>query len=67
MTTIDATTLRLALINYRQRVMQLANEFPETFGTRSNSVIAELDDALLCIGGNITTVNIQPATCNPNV
>jgi len=65
MTTIDATILRLALIDYRQRVLQLAKQFPETFAERS-TVVKQLDDALLSIEGNVATVHIQPATCNPN-
>jgi hypothetical protein len=66
MTTIDASILRLALINYRQRVLALAKDFPDTFAEPSEDTIRQLDDALLCIEGNITTVNINPATCNPN-
>jgi len=66
MTTIDASILRLALVDYRQRVLALAKDFPNTFADRSQDTIRQLDDALLCIEGNITTVNINPATCNPN-
>lgn len=66
MTTIDASILRLALIAYRERVLSLATEFPETFAEHADSSLRQLDEALLCIEGNITTVNIQPATCNPN-
>jgi hypothetical protein len=66
MTTINASTLRLALIDYRQRVLKLAEQFPQTFGEQSSKVLAELDAALLSIEGNITAVNIQPATCNLN-
>jgi len=65
MTTIDASILRLALINYRQRVLALAKDFPATFEEPSADTIRQLDDALLCLEGNITTVNIQPATCGP--
>lgn len=66
MSTIDATVLRLALIDYRQRVLKLSKDFPETFGEHSIGVIKQLDEVLYSIEGNIQTVNIEPATCNPN-
>jgi len=47
-------------------VLQLAKQFPETFSERSTNVVKQLDDALLSIEGNVATVHIQPATCNPN-
>jgi hypothetical protein len=65
MTTIDATTIRIALIDYRTALLQLFNGYPHVYTTLGDK-IKQIDDALLSIEGNITTVQIIPNTCNPN-
>jgi hypothetical protein len=63
---LQASTLRTALIDYRAELYKLINLYPELFKD-NDQVIKEIDDILVSIEGNITTVDINPATCNPNV
>lgn len=65
MSTLNATTLRMALIDYREVLLRMLNKHPDTFDS-NNETINEIDRVLLSIEGNITTVNVTPATCNPN-
>ena len=65
MSTLDASTVRIALIDYRAALLQLSNEFPHVYTTFGDK-IKQIDDALLSIEGNVTTVQIIPNTCNPN-
>ena len=65
MSTIDATTLRTALVDYRTELLYLRNKYPSVYDTH-DAAIKEIDDVLLSIEGNITTVNVTPSTCNPN-
>jgi hypothetical protein len=62
---ISSTIVRTALVDYRAEVMRLANKYPQVYKD-SHPVIKAIDDVLLSIEGNITSVNITPATCNPN-
>jgi hypothetical protein len=63
---LQATTLRIALIDYRAELLRLINRYPAVY-KENDQVIDEIDKILLSLAGNITTVNITPATCNPNV
>lgn len=65
MNTLNATTLRTALVDYRAELLRMMNKYPSTFAS-NNETIDEIDRVLLFIGSNITTVNVTPATCNPN-
>ena len=60
---IAATTVRTALITYRCELLSLATKYPEQFKD-CDATINKIDDVLLSIEGNITAVNITPATCN---
>ena len=62
---IAATTIRTALITYRGELLSLATKYPDQFKD-CGATIDKIDDVLLSIEGNITAVNITPATCNPN-
>jgi hypothetical protein len=62
---ISSTIVRTALVDYRAEVMRLAYKYPKLYKD-SHAVIKAIDDVLLSIEGNITSVNITPATCNPN-
>jgi len=65
MTTLNATTLRTALVYYRAELLRMMNKYPSRFAN-NDAAIDEIDRVLLSIEGNITTVNVTPATCNPN-
>jgi hypothetical protein len=65
MNTLSATTLRTALIDYRAELLRMLNKYPSTFAT-NDVAIDEIDRVLLSIEGNILTVNVTSATCNPN-
>ncbi len=60
---IAATTVRTALITYRCELLSLATKYPDQFKD-CDATINRIDDVLLSIEGNITAVNITPATCN---
>ncbi len=62
---IAATVVRTALITYRGELLSLATKYPDQFKD-CGATIDKIDDVLLSIEGNITAVNITPATCNPN-
>ena len=62
---INATTLRTALVDYRAELLRMMNKYPSRFAS-NDAAIDEIDRVLLSIEGNITTVNVTPATCNPN-
>jgi hypothetical protein len=63
---LHANTLRIALIDYRAELLRLMNLSPKVYKD-NDQVIDEIDKILVSIDGNITTVDINPATCNPNV
>jgi hypothetical protein len=60
---IAATTIRTALITYRGELLSLATKYPDQFRD-CGATIDKIDDVLLSIEGNITAVNITPATCS---
>lgn len=62
MKSLPSTTIRTALIDYRALLLRLVNTYPDTY-KQSPQLIAEIDDALLSIEGNITQVAIVPMTC----
>lgn len=66
MNTLSATTIRTALIDYRAEMLRLANAHPNVYHTVYRKVVKEIDDVLLSIEGNITSVIVTPATCNPS-
>jgi hypothetical protein len=63
---LQASTLRIALIDYRAELLRLINRYPAVY-KEHDQVIDEINKILLSLAGNITTVDINPATCNPNV
>lgn len=63
---LSSTTLRTALVDYRAELLHMGAKYPDQF-KNSAQVIAEIDDVLLSIEGNITTVSVSPCTCNPDV
>ena len=63
---LRSTTIRTALVDYRAELLRLMVKYPMTYcGNRE--IIKEIDDVLLSIEGNITTVCVTPNTCNTNV
>ncbi len=60
---IAATTVRTALITYRCELLSLATKYPKQFKD-CDATIDKIDNVLLSIEGNITAVDITPATCN---
>ncbi len=66
MTTISATTIRTALVDYRAELMRMGWKYPEQFKD-NDRLVKEIDSVLLSIDGNVTTVAVTPNTCNPNV
>lgn len=60
---IAATIVRTALITYRSELLSLATKYPDQFKD-CGATIDKIDDVLLSIEGNITAVDITPATCN---
>ncbi len=68
MQTLSTTTLRTALIDYRSDILRLAVKYPQTYtGNAIDDKLREIDDVLLSIEGNITSVLILSQTCNTNV
>ena len=63
---LQANTLRTALIDYKAELLRLINLYPTVYKD-NDQAIDEIDKILVSIEGNITTVDITPATCNPNV
>jgi hypothetical protein len=63
---LQATTLRTALIDYKAELLRLINLYPAVYKD-NDQAIEEIDKILVSIEGNITTVDINFATCNPNV
>lgn len=63
MITINASTIRTALITYRGELLKLSHKYPDQFRD-CGPTIDKIDDVLLSIEGNINTVSIAPATCN---
>lgn len=66
MKSLSSTTLRTALIDYRSELMRMHWKYPEQF-KNNDKAIKEIDDVLLSIEGNITSVGITQLACNPNV
>jgi len=64
--TLSATTICTALVDYRAELLRMSNKYPQMFAA-NETVIKEIDDALLSISGNITSVQIIPNTCNLNI
>lgn len=62
---LSSTTLRTALVDYRAEALRLGNKYPQLYES-SDTIIKEIDKVLLSIEGNIASVDITPATCNPN-
>ena len=63
---LRSTTIRTALVDYRAELLRLMVKYPMTYcGNRE--IIKEIDDVLLSIEGNLTTVCVTPNTCNTNV
>lgn len=60
---IAATIVRTALITYRGELLSLSTKYPDQFRD-CGATIDKIDDVLLSIEGNITAVDITPATCN---
>lgn len=65
MITLQATTLRTALIDYRAELIRLLKHFPTIYADNSK-VISEIDAALVSMEGNIQTINLIPASCKAN-
>jgi len=63
---LSATTIWIALVDYRAELLRMSNKYPQMFAA-NETVIKEIDDALLSISGNITSVQIIPNTCNLNI
>lgn len=67
MTTLSATTLRLALIDYRAELLRRGRLFPNVYdGNNHHPSVYDIDQVLYEIEGNCTTVSIAAHTCNPN-
>lgn len=62
MKTLPSTTIRYALIDYRSLLLRLVKAYPDTY-KHSPELIAQIDDVLLSIEGNIKEVAITPLTC----
>ena len=60
---ISSSIVRTALITYRGELLSLATKYPDQFKD-CGATIDKIDDVLLSIEGNITAVDITPATCN---
>jgi len=63
MTTLPSTIIRHALIDYRSLLLRLAVDYPDTFKHTHPQLIAQIDDGLLSIEGNISQVAIIPVAC----
>jgi hypothetical protein len=66
MHTLSSTTLRTALVDYRAGILRLAAKYPQTYAGNVDK-LQEIDNVLLSMEGNVTTVAVLPHTCNPNV
>jgi len=63
---LSSTTLRTALVDYRAELVRMMVKYPMTY-CGNKPIIKEIDDVLLSIEGNVTTVCVAPNTCNANV
>lgn len=63
MATLTSATLRTALVDYRAELLRMTAKRPEIFGAYHDQIIKQIDDALLEIEGNITSVEITPLAC----
>lgn len=64
MANLSSTTVRIALIDYRADLIRMQCKYPARFNTKEvDDAIKSIDEALMEIEGNITTVSITPATC----
>lgn len=61
--TLHATVLRSSLIDYRSELLRLQNQYSKHF--KNHQTIKDIDNALLELEGNVTTVTISADTCNP--
>ena len=65
---LSATTLRIALIDYRAELIRMQAKFPSSFNNAEHdSLIKSIDEVLCEIDGNIAEVMISPVTCKANV
>ena len=68
MAKLSATTLRIALVDYRAELIRMQVKFPSSFNNvLHNSLIKSIDEVLCEIDGNVTQVMISPAACKANV
>jgi hypothetical protein len=66
MAVLSATTIRLALIDYRAKLISLESKFPDVYGNSNHDEsIYDIDVALMEIEGNCTQVSLAAYTCNP--
>ena len=63
MATLTSSTLRTALVDYRAELLRMTAKRPEIFGAYHDQLIAQIDDVLLEIEGNISSVSIMPLAC----
>ena len=63
MATLTSSTLRTALVDYRAELLRMTAKRPEIFGVYHGRLIAQIDDVLLEIEGNISSVLIMPLAC----
>ena len=63
MVTLTSSTLRTALVDYRAELLCMTAKRPEIFGAYHHQLITQIDDVLLEIEGNISSVSIMPLTC----
>ncbi len=63
MATLTSATLRTALVDYRAELLRMTAKRPEIFGAYHDQIIKQIDDALLEIEGNISSVSIMPLAC----
>lgn len=65
---LSATTLRIALIDYRAELIRMQLKFPSSFkNAEHDSLIESIDNVIYEIDGNITEVMISPVACKANV
>jgi hypothetical protein len=63
MATLTSSTLRTALVDYRAELLRMTAKRPEIFGAYHDQLIAQIDDVLFEIEGNISSVSIIPLAC----
>jgi len=63
MATLTSSTLRTALVDYRAELLRMTAKRPEIFGAYHDQLIAQIDDVLLEIEGNINLVSVMPLAC----